>query len=132
MPAAESDRRDYPRLKKTIPVRYKFISSHVKDPAMDRVCDGTTQNVSMGGLLLMGPVPRLDWVKDLLLGRITIGVNLIVPSQVHPVKVLARIAWIEAMDEGAINMRMGLRIIEVPTEHRKVLSDFLAIETSVS
>jgi hypothetical protein len=132
MPPAESDRREYPRLKRSLPVRYKFLSSSVKDPAMERVCDGVTQNVSMGGLLLVGPVPRLDWLKDLLLGRITVGLNLILPDLTDPVKVLARVAWLEATDEQAISLRIGLRIIEVPSEHRRVLSDFLATETSVS
>ncbi len=132
MPPAESDRRDYPRLKRSIPIRYKFLSSSVKDPAMDRVCDGVTQNVSMGGLLLVGPVPRLDWLKDLLLGRITLGLNLILPDQTYPVKVLARVAWLEATDEQAISLRIGLRFIEVPAEHRKVLSDFLTIESSIT
>jgi hypothetical protein len=132
MPPAESDRRDYPRLKKSVSVRYKFLSSTVKDPAMERICDGVTQNISMGGLLLVGPVPRLDWLKDLLLGRINIGVNLVVPAQVYPIKVLTRVAWLEATDEQAMNMRIGLRILEVPPDQRKALSDFLTMETAAT
>jgi PilZ domain-containing protein len=132
MPPAESDRRDFPRLKRSVPVRYKFLSSTVREPAMDRVCDGVTQNISMGGLLLVGPVPRLEWMKDLLLGRINVGVNLLIPNLETPVKVLTRVAWIEAMDEQAISLRIGLRILEVPAEHRKILSDFLTMETAAS
>lgn len=132
MPPAESDRRDYPRLKKSIPIRYKFLSSTVKDPAMERICDGTTANISMGGLLLVGPIPRMDWLKDLLLGKINIGLNLVIPTSVYPVKVLTRVAWLEATDEQAINMRIGLRIIDVPADHRKTLSDYLTAETAAA
>ena len=133
MPPAESDRRDYPRLKRSIPVRYKFLSSTVKDPAMERVCDGVTSNVSIGGLLLVGPVPRMEWVKELLLGRINIGLNLLLPDQEElPVKVLTKVAWLEATDEEAISMRLGLRILEIPPDHRRILSDFLIRETSVA
>jgi hypothetical protein len=130
MAAVDSDRREFPRLKRGVPVRYKFLSSTVKDPAMERVCDGTTQNLSIGGLLLVGPVPRLDWVKDLLLGRITVGINILVPGQEDPVKCLTKVAWLEATDEAAVTLRVGLRILEIPADHRKVLSDFLIRETA--
>jgi PilZ domain-containing protein len=126
----DSERREYPRLRHSVPVRYKFISPHVKDAAMDRVCDGVTQNLSMGGMLLLGPIPRLEWLKDLLLGRINIGVNLYFPGNPTPAKVLARVAWVEAAEANAINMNIGLRILEIPPDHRKVLSDFLTKGTS--
>jgi len=132
MSPSESERRDYPRLKRNLPLRYKFVSSSVQDPAMDRVNDGATQNISLGGLLLLGPVPKLDWLKDLLIGRISIGVNIHLPGQPAPMKFLTRVSWIEAVDQEAISMRMGLRIIDIPSEHRKLLSDFLLVETANS
>jgi len=123
--SSDSERREYPRLKHTLVVRYKFLSSTVKDEAMERVCEGVTHNVSLGGMMLVGPIPRLDWLKDLLLGNITIGVNLYFPNSEVPAKVLTRIAWLEAGEENAINLRMGLRFLEIPPDHRKMLSDFL-------
>jgi len=132
MSPSESDRRDYPRLKRSLSLRYKFISSSVHDPAIERVCDGATHNISLGGMLLIGPIPKLDWLKELLIGRISVGVNLLLPGQEFPVKVLTRVAWIEAVDQDAISMRMGLRIIDIPSEQRKILSDFLITETAVS
>ncbi len=131
MPPSESDRREYPRLKRSIAVRYKFLSSTVKDAAMDRVCDGVTQNISIGGMMLTGPIPRLDWVKDLLIGRMDIGVNLLIPGIDVPTKFLTKVAWIEATDEEAMNIRLGLRILEIPSDHRRMLSDFLIRETAV-
>ncbi len=130
MAPSESDRRDYPRLKRTLPLRFKFLSSSIQDPALDRVSDGATHNISLGGMLLVGPIPKLDWLKDLLIGRISVGVNLLLPNHETPVKVLTRVAWIEAVDQDAISMRMGLRIIDIPSEQRKTLSDFLLTETA--
>jgi hypothetical protein len=130
MPPSESDRRDYPRLKRSLALRFKFISSSIQDPAMDRVSDGATHNISLGGMLLLGPIPKLDWLKELLIGRISVGVNLHLPGQENPIKVLTRVAWIEAVDQDAISLRMGLRIIDIPSEQRKILSDFLITETA--
>jgi len=132
MSSSESDRREYPRLKRSLPLRYKFISSSIKDPGLDRVCDGSTHNISLGGLLMVGPIPKLDWLKDMLIGRISVGVNFHLPGQENPVKALTRVAWIEAMDQEALSMRMGLRIIELPAEQRKILGDFLFTETAAS
>jgi hypothetical protein len=128
--ASDSDRREFPRLKRNLPLRYKFITSHIQDPALDRVWDGSTHNLSIGGLLLQGPIPRLDWLKDLLVGRIHVGVNLLIPTHENPVKALTKVAWVEAIDEEAISMRMGLRILEIPADHRKILSDYLIYETA--
>jgi len=132
MSPTESDRRDYPRLKRSLGLRFKFICPSIQDPAMERVYDGATHNISLGGLLMVGPIPKLDWLKELLIGRISVGVNLLLPGQDHPIKVLTRVAWIEAVDQEAISLRMGLRIIDIPSEQRKVLSDFLILETAAS
>ena len=130
MAPSETDRRDYPRLKRSLPLRYKFLSTTMEDPAFDRVNDGSTHNISLGGMLMVGPIPKLDWLKDLLIGRISVGVNLLLPGREQPVKCLTRVAWIEAVDQEAISMRMGLRIIDIPSDQRKVLSDFLLMETA--
>ena len=127
----ESDRRDFPRLRRSIPVRYKFLSSTVKEDALERVCEGSTQDLSIGGMLLTGPVSRLEWVKDLLIGRMDIGVNLQLPGNDVPVKALGRVAWLEAADAEAMSMRIGLRFLDMPPDHRRVLSDFLMKETAV-
>jgi hypothetical protein len=132
MSPSESDRRDYPRLKRSLPLRFKFLSTSVQDPLMERVCDGATHNISLGGMLMVGPIPKLDWLKELLIGRIHVGVNLLLPGQDLPIKVLTRVAWIEAVDQEAISMRMGLRIIDIPSDQRKVLGDFLLVETESS
>lgn len=125
MPGNESDRREFPRLRCALTVRYKFISSSVKDPGMEQVFEGTTGNLSMGGLLMTGPISNLDWVKDLLIGRINVGLNLFLAGRDDPVKALAKMSWLEAKDEEALYFRFGLRVVDMPAEHRRILSEFL-------
>ena len=125
MPSADSDRREFPRLKCTLTVRFKFLSTAVKDPGMDQVFEGTTTNLSMGGLLMTGPIPNLDWVKDLLLGRINVGLNFALPGYDFPIKALSKMNWVEAKDEDAISFQFGLRIVDMPPDHRRAMSEFL-------
>jgi len=127
----ESERREYARIRRAMEVRFKYISGTVKDPEIDLVYEGSTLNVSMGGLLLVGPIPRMEWLKDLLLGHIQVGVNLTVPLNVAPVKALTRLSWIEAREPQALTFRMGLRILDMPADHRRILSDFLSRETRI-
>ncbi len=131
MPASESDRREFPRLRCKLLIRYKMLSTAVQDPGMDQVFEGTTTNLSMGGLLLTGPIPNLDWVKDLLLGRINVGLNFLLPGQEVPAKALAKISWLEAKDEEAMSFRIGLRIVDMPADHRRTLSEFLMQQSEI-
>jgi hypothetical protein len=120
-----SERREFTRLPAAVEVRCKFLSSHVQDEVLDRVCEGTSTNVSLGGLLLLGPIPRLEWLKDLLVGKMNVGVNIYLPNGAEPLKALCRVAWVDAIEEGAMATHMGLRVQEMPAEHRKALSDYL-------
>ncbi len=126
----ESERREFTRLRHNVGVRYKFISSSIQGPDIERVHDGTTGNLSIGGLLLVGPIPDLGWLRELLVGRMHLGVNVAIPPGIEPIKALTRVAWIEAVDDAARGVRLGLRIQEMPADHRRRLSEFLVKETA--
>jgi len=126
MPGSDSsERREFTRLNAGVPVRFKFISSTVKDPAMDQVYEGSTKNISIGGMLLVAQIPKTEWIKDLLVGKILMGVNLVLPIQPDAIKALCRVSWIEAAEEMSMVFRMGLFIQEITGEHRQVLSKYL-------
>jgi len=129
--ASESERREFTRLGKSVTVRYKFLSATEKGPDIERVLEGSTVNLSLGGLMLLGPIPNLDWLKDILLGRMQVGVNIVLPDAEEPVKALTRVAWVESIDEAAIVTRLGLRIQEMSGEHRQRLSRFLMRATAI-
>src|SRR3990172_5432128 len=67
------DRRDFTRIRTSVTVRYKFLSGSVRDPEFETVFEGSTINLSLGGLLLVGGIAKIDWVKDLLLDGWGIG-----------------------------------------------------------
>jgi c-di-GMP-binding flagellar brake protein YcgR len=112
--AFESEKREFVRVRVAVPVRYKFLAHELEGPELDRIWEGTTSNLSGGGLLLRGRIPDLAWLAPLLNGHMKIGVNLILPTFELPVKALARVAWIENLEESTQKALMGLRFTEIP------------------
>lgn len=110
------ERREFIRVRAELPVKYKFLS---QDPnfSSDEIYNGTTSNLSGGGLLLVGTIPNTDWITALLMDRIVIGVNILFPIDPEPVKALTRTAWIEALDERAHQCSLGLKFKEVTKQH---------------
>ena len=74
-----SQRREFVRLHTEIPVRYKFLSKEVEIPE-DSVFEGSTSQIGGGGLMLHGRIPSFNWIPALLMGKIHLGVNLLLPS----------------------------------------------------
>jgi c-di-GMP-binding flagellar brake protein YcgR len=113
----ESERREFVRIRVSLPVRYKFLSRDLDGtPEGDEIHEGSTNNISGGGLLLKARVPHLQWLPDLLMQKMVIGMNLILPHDDMPVKALTRVAWIEALEEGSQKAQLGLRFKEISQE----------------
>ena len=76
--------------------------------------DGTTRDVSGGGVLMDVNVPDPDWIPGLLTERIFLGVELDLPGEDEPVRALTRAAWVQAEvqapDDSCL---MGLRFKEI-------------------
>lgn len=108
----ETERREFVRIRVDVPVRYKFLSRTV-DVAKEQIYEGTTRDISGSGLLLVGRIPKLEWIPLLLLEKIVIGINIMLPSSAQPVKALTRAGWIEAIKEGDDRCRMGLKFKEI-------------------
>ena len=119
------ERREFIRVRAELPVKYKFLSSDPKFSSGDEVFDGTTSNLSGGGLLLVGTIPNTDWITGLLMDRIVIGLNVLLPGDPEPVKALTRTAWIEALDERAHRCSLGLKFKEVTKQHLDKIFQFV-------
>lgn len=117
MSAFESERRQFTRIRKAIEVHYKFLSVDEKHADLERIWEGTSTNLSSGGLLLTGVIPQLDWLPMLLSGRMQIGVNLILPTSDAPIKALCRVAWIEGFEENTKTASMGMVFQEIASDH---------------
>jgi len=112
----DPERREFVRVRAELPVKYKFLSQDMT-VLSDEVFEGSTSNVSGGGLLLVGQMPNSDWITGLLMERIVVGVNIFLPGDSDPVKALTRAAWIEALDERVQRCTLGLRFREITKEH---------------
>ena len=120
----EPERREFVRVTADIIVRYKFLST---DPfrKFEEIYEGKTNNISGGGLLLVGKIPDFKMITELLMQRIVVGVNIILPSNPEPIKALSRVAWIEAIDESSQECAMGLKFKEITKEHQDKIFQFI-------
>ncbi len=117
------EQRKFVRVPSSLPVKYKFISSspEFKD---DRVHEGRTDNIGGGGMLLTGQVPSVDWITELLMEKILIAMTLELPSG-DSVKVIARVAWLEAIDQNTEVCQLGLTFKEITAENRDKILDLV-------
>src|SRR5210317_1834751 len=79
-----SNKKEFVRIHTDVPVRYKFLSKEI-ELEIDKIFEGTTNCLSGGGFLLHGKLPSLNWIPALLMGKIHLGVNLLLPSSDQPV-----------------------------------------------
>jgi c-di-GMP-binding flagellar brake protein YcgR len=121
----ESEKRDFIRIKVSVPVKYKLVSDEINDPDLDEIHDGSTANLSGGGLLLSGKIPDLDWLAAMLTGKMTVGVSMQLPTSEEPVRALTRVAWIEGIDESAQTADLGLRFVEITQESQDAILAFV-------
>ena len=120
----DSERREFVRIRASLAVRFKFLGRSGED-LTGEVHEGMSQNVGGGGLLLEGKLPDLAWIPDLLMEKIVIGVNLMLPDSPEPVKALCRVAWIEAMEEGSTKCAIGLMFREITREHKDLIFKYV-------
>lgn len=123
--SSESERREFYRVRCDIPVRYKFLAPHIQDGDLSKSFDGITNNLSGGGLLLQGTLPKLEWVPDLLMQRMAVGVTVSLPGANDPVVGLMRVAWIETINETTRQCRLGLKFREITARDRDRIFQFV-------
>lgn len=125
MSSFEADRREFTRVRVSVPVRYKFLYDGLEHPDLTRIWEGSTSNLSGSGLLLKIRVPEMEWVSLLLTGRMKVGVNLILPTYELPVKALCRVSWMESMDPATQRMYIGLAFREIGQEAKDEIVQYI-------
>ncbi|MGE3164218.1 MAG: PilZ domain-containing protein [Planctomycetota bacterium] len=113
--ALQPERKQFVRLANDIPIRYKFLAKMI-DLGPEQIHEGVTSSLSGGGCLMFGRIPSLNWIPALLMGKIRVGVNLLLPSLDQPIKALCRVAWVEAFEEGSDRVSLGLAFDDLPKE----------------
>ncbi len=119
-----SERRQFIRVSAEVPVRFKFIETggEKRDASAH---EGTTTNLSAAGMLLLGKVPVLAWIIDLLTQKLVMGVNLLLPGDERPVRALARVVWVETIDEATQRCAMGVLFREIEKEDQDRIFRFV-------
>jgi len=113
----EREKRDFTRIDAELDVRYRFLCEFRDDPELDRTHEGTTRDVSGGGLLLEGKIPELSWVPDLLMNKMKMAIKLDLDDDRNdPIETLGRVAWIETIDEFTLESRIGLMFSEITSK----------------
>jgi len=120
----ESERREFVRIKVNLSVRYKLISQ-TGEAVESKIREGTTQNLSGGGLLMVGSIPDIALIPDLLMAKIVIGVNLTLPDSSESIKALTRVAWAEAFEESSDKCALGLKFKEITKEDQDLIFRFI-------
>ncbi len=123
MSSNESERRGYVRVGAELPVHYKFFSQE-DDLGQEEEMEGVTENVSAGGVLLVAQIPNMDWITSLLRQKMYLGIRLDLPGS-EPVKTLARVAWVGAMDEDARTCNLGLQFKEITKDDQEKLFKYV-------
>lgn len=119
---SRQEQRNFVRIDSSLPVKYRFVSLS-PDFNDDRVYEGRTDNIGGGGLLLTGQVPAVDWITELLMEKIRLAVTIELPG--GKVKAIARVAWLEAIDQNTEVCQLGLTFKEITSENRDKILDLV-------
>ncbi len=119
-----SAKSEFVRLPTDIPIRYKFLCK-VMDLDSNQIFEGVTRNMSGEGCLCVGKVPSLNWIPAMLMKKILVGVNVLLPSMDVPIKGLCRVAWVEEMPEGSDRCVMGLRFEDITKENQDEIMKYI-------
>lgn len=118
------EKRNYLRVQAELPVRYRFLRPGSSGSTALDTCEGRSLNVSGGGLLLLGPVPDVHWVVDLLMEKIIVFVEIDLGGDA-PVRALARVAWLEGLEERTRTCRMGLKFKEITRDAQDRILNYI-------
>jgi c-di-GMP-binding flagellar brake protein YcgR len=116
-------RREFVRVTVALPVRYKFLprEGEPENILFSTVYQGNTANISGGGILLTGVVPRKEWIAELLTHKITLGLNIFIENALareEKIKALAQVAWMESFEKKE-NCSLGLMFTKISAEDRE-------------
>ncbi len=121
----ESEKREFVRVGVAVPVQYRLVPQTGDASVPQEVLEGETQNIGAGGILLVGAVPDPAIVTDLLLQKVVVGVRIFLPGEERPVEALARVAWVEAIDQDQRRCSLGLSFKEITSDAQDTLFRFI-------
>ncbi len=119
---ARREKRKFVRIDSALPVKYRFVSTS-PEFLDERVHEGRTDNIGGGGMLLTGQVPEVDWITELLMEKILLALTIELAGS--KVKAIAKVAWLEAIDQNTEVCQLGLTFKEITGEDRDKILDIV-------
>jgi hypothetical protein len=120
------DIRAFYRLPLEIGVEYRLLNAGESRPAAGAPwLQGSTENLSGGGLLLRGTIPKLDMISDLLSARASIALRLTLPGDRDGLQLIGRVSWLEGFNVSTGSCRMGVRFLDISEELRERIADYV-------
>ena len=118
------EHRDFVKLRSPLTVRYKFVNAQ-GEKLSPTLFEGSTANLSAGGMLLAGRIPDPAWVVDLLTGRVWVALNLAIPGDAEPIKAVSKVAWIERMEPDLSVCPIGLVFEEIAADDKNRIQRYV-------
>ncbi len=117
------EKREFVRVESSLEVKYKFIST-APEFEEEKTYQGRTDNIGGGGLLLTGQVPGVDWITELLMEKVLLAVTIELPGA-EAIRAIARVAWLEAIDQNTEVCQLGLTFNEITSDNRDRILDYV-------
>ena len=127
---AESEKRQFVRVPLQVAINYRFIRQSGEKPVPGATYKGHTRNLGAGGLLLVAAIPDADMIAELLMQKVIIALELFLPDH-EPIGALARVAWLEAINEEQGTCSMGLSFKEITAAAQDDLFRFVINATGL-
>ncbi len=119
------DKREYFRLPLAINVEYKFLTREISGSDSNATYQGTTSDLSAGGMLLQARLPDRNWLGDLLSQKRFMGMQIKLPNLPGPIRALCRVVWLSPVEDEDDTYDMGVEFYSITETDRDAVTDFI-------
>ncbi len=118
------ERRKYYRINCELDIRYKYVSQFT-DIKEAKFQETKSDNVSVGGILFCGVIPDFNYIPKMFLNEISVLIYMFLPRQTEALKALSVLKHLEILNKDIKLFRMGVEFVEISSEHKNILSEFI-------
>ena len=117
------EQRVFHRLTLQLQVSYRIVTARTGTGA--ELDDGTTINLSAGGLLLAVPTIAQNVVPELLEGQGTLDVRFGLGADQPPIVARCRVVWLQGPKKRGDGFQLGLKFVDLATAERERLHAYV-------
>lgn len=117
------EQRVFHRLNLQLQVSYRVVTARTGQGP--ELADGTTVNLSAGGMLLAIPTISQHAVPELLEGQGTLVVRFVPGKDVPAIEARCRVVWMQGPKARGDGFQLGLKFVDLPAAERERLHTFV-------